>query len=108
MKDGIYLVTFRSNMQGAGEGTVVVKNNIINGGDIACVYTGRINGDVVTLRVDAHDKARTSVFGAVNSFSLILKVAPEISDGYYLSGYMDGAPQTNIIIQAKRIGELLE
>lgn len=34
MKDGIYFVVFRSNQRDFGNGTVVVKNNAVNGGDL--------------------------------------------------------------------------
>lgn len=107
MKDGIYYVRFSSNSQGFGEGAVVVKNNIVNGGDFACTYRGTINGDSVTLKVDVHDKSRTSVFGSVGSFSLILKSSETTSGGYNLSGHVEGMPQNSIGIQAKHIGDLL-
>lgn len=35
MKDGIFYVVFRNSGHGFGEGTVVINNNKINGGDSA-------------------------------------------------------------------------
>lgn len=107
MKDGIYYVKFSSNSQDFCEGIAVVESNIVNGGDFACTYRGTINGDSVSLRVDVHDKSRTSVFGSVDSFSLSLTSSATISGGYNLSGHVDGMPQNSIVIQAKHIGDLL-
>lgn len=41
MKDGIYFVHFKSNIQDFGTGTVVVQNKIINGGDFGFSYKGK-------------------------------------------------------------------
>lgn len=108
MKDGIYYVKFSSNSQDFCEGIAVVESNIVNGGDFACVYRGRINGGSLTLNIDTHDKTRTSVFGTTNCSSLILTLSPVVSGGHHLSGHVDGMPQNKIEIQAKYISELLE
>ncbi|MCV5343099.1 negative regulator GrlR, partial [Escherichia coli] len=42
MKNGIYFVTFSSNNHDVGQGTVVVKDNAINGGDFGFTYQGHI------------------------------------------------------------------
>ncbi|EFO1861873.1 hypothetical protein DUZ28_23195 [Escherichia coli] len=51
MKDGIYFVVFRSNQRDFGNGTVVVKNNAVNGGDFGFTYQGKIDGSQLILRV---------------------------------------------------------
>ncbi len=42
MKDGIYFVVFRSNQRDFGNGTVVVKNNAVNGGDFGFTYQEKL------------------------------------------------------------------
>ena len=65
MKDGIYFVVFRSNQRDFGNGTVVVKNNAVNGGDFGFTYQGKIDGSQLILRVSQHDLNVTSVFPGV-------------------------------------------
>ena len=40
MRDGIYFVVFRSGQNDVGNGTVVVKDNKVNGGDFGFSYQG--------------------------------------------------------------------
>ena len=80
MKDGIYFVVFRSNQRDFGNGTVVVKNNAVNGGDFGFTYQGKIDGSQLILRVSQHDLNVTSVVGM---------------------------PQMQISISAKYIGDLI-
>ncbi|ECU9162063.1 TPA: negative regulator GrlR [Salmonella enterica] len=107
MKDGIYYVTFRSNMSDFGNGIAVVKNKAVNGGDFTCVYHGILKGDSVQLDVEVHDKSRTSVFGNTEPFTLHLN-AVEAAGGYMLSGYVSSQPQMKIDVDAKYIGDLVE
>lgn len=105
MKDGIYYVTFRSNLRDVGNGTVVVKNETVNGGDFAYVYRGSVNGNQAILMVERHDKTATSVFGKIDKFNLILNVT-ESGNGYLLSGHIEDMPQMQISISAKFIGDI--
>ncbi|MEI9697317.1 negative regulator GrlR [Moellerella wisconsensis] len=106
MKDGIYFVRFRSNSQYFGNGTVVVKGNVINGGDFAYLYRGKANNTQVTLTIERHDKSATSVFGDIDKFNLILNIADSGRD-YVLAGHIEGMQQMNISINAKFIGEVI-
>ncbi|MBE8614476.1 negative regulator GrlR [Morganella morganii] len=106
MKDGIYFVKFRSNLQDFGDGTVIVKNNIINGGDFAYLYRGTVSDSKITLTVERHDRTATSVFGDVDKFNLILNVA-ESGNNYVLTGHVEGMQQMQISISAKFIGDVI-
>lgn len=107
MKDGIYYVTFKSNAQDFGNGTVVVRDKEVNGGDFVYSYKGRVlgNGNDVILRVEQHDKTITSVFGDIGDFTLgLFKLSTP--SGYVLRGGVEGMPETMIEIEAKFIGDL--
>ncbi|WP_339053242.1 GrlR family regulatory protein [Arsenophonus endosymbiont of Crataerina pallida] len=106
MKDGIYYVTFKSNMQDFGNGTVVAKSNTVNGGDFAYSYKGHVNSNSVSLTIERHDNSVTSVFGNLDSFNLDLSIE-ESAKGYLLSGNIEGMPQMKITIDAKYIGDLV-
>ncbi|HHR6129249.1 TPA: GrlR family regulatory protein [Providencia alcalifaciens] len=106
MKDGIYFVRFRSNSQDFGNGTVIVKDNIVNGGDFAYLYRGKVNGIQTTLTIERHDKSATSVFGDIDKFNLILNIAESGRD-YVLAGHVEGIQQMKITINAKFIGEVI-
>jgi len=100
MKDGIYYVVFRSNQADAGNGTVVVKDGVINGGDFGYVYQGKIEGGKVKLHVKQHDPKVPSVFPGVTSYSMSLSIE-ESPGGYVLSGAIDGYPQARLSVGAK-------
>ncbi|MDN8598637.1 negative regulator GrlR [Citrobacter sp. S2-9] len=106
MKDGIYFVVFRSNQRDFGNGTVVVKDNAVNGGDFGFTYRGKIEGGMLTLRVNQHDPSASSVFPGVKNFELSLSLQ-ESGRGYQLNGSVVGMPQMKISIDAKFIGELI-
>lgn len=105
MKDGIYYVVFRSNNQDFGNGTVVVKDDVINGGDFGFTYKGGTAGDKVMLNVIQHDRAASSVFGDLTNFNLNLTIN-EVTSGYQLHGGVEGMPSAIIQINAKFIGDL--
>ncbi|QCJ70459.1 negative regulator GrlR [Moellerella wisconsensis] len=105
MKDGIYYVTFRSNMQDFGNGTVVVRNHEVNGGDFVYSYKGRVLANDVILQLEQHDKSVTSVFGDVGNFTLGLFTLTTPT-GYILRGGVQGMPETMIEVEAKFIGDL--
>lgn len=105
MKDGIYYVTFRSNMQDFGNGTVVVRNKEVNGGDFVYSYKGRVLPSDVILQLEQHNKSVTSVFGDIGNFTLNL-FKHATSTGYILRGGVEGMPETLIEVEAKFIGDL--
>lgn len=106
MKNGIYYVVFRSNNQDSGTGTVVVKDNKVNGGDYGFTYKGMIDGNKVTLHVSQHDRSVISVFGGVSAFNLDLAIN-EVGNNYVLQGTIVGMPSSVIQIQAKFIGDII-
>ncbi|EDX4489075.1 negative regulator GrlR [Salmonella enterica subsp. salamae] len=106
MKDGIYFVVFRSNQRDFGNGTVVVKNDAVNGGDFGFTYQGKIEGNQLMLRVSQHDLSATSVFPGVKNFELSLSLQ-EQGRNYQLNGSVVGMPQMQISIGAKYIGDLI-
>ncbi|MFU9819489.1 GrlR family regulatory protein [Acinetobacter radioresistens] len=106
MKDGIYYVKFKSNIQDFGDGTVIVQNKIINGGDYGFSYKGKIVGDEVKLDIQQHDQSVSSVMGEASKHDLYLKVQ-ETANGYNLVGGSNFAPGVKIIVEAKFIGDLL-
>ncbi|WP_436897706.1 GrlR family regulatory protein [Acinetobacter gyllenbergii] len=106
MNNGIYFVNFRSNIADFGSGTVVVNNEVVNGGDYGFAYKGRIEGDNLTLRVSQHDSNVVSVMGGMGDFDLFLKIQPT-GYGYHLEGETPIAPNVRIMGEAKFIGDLL-
>ncbi|MFW0973706.1 GrlR family regulatory protein [Leclercia pneumoniae] len=106
MKNGIYYVVFSSNHQDFGNGTVVVKDGVVNGGDFGFTYQGKVEGSVLNLHVFQHDPNVTAVFQGVNNFNLALSVN-EIAGGYLLTGSVVGMSSAQIAIRAKFIGDLL-
>lgn len=106
MKDGIYFVVFRSNQQDVGNGTVVVKNGSVNGGDYGFMYQGQIDGDQLNLHVTQHDPQADSVFAGIKNFGLTLSLA-ESGHGYSLNGSIVGMPTAKISINAKFIGDAI-
>jgi len=106
MKNGIYFVVFSSNQHDFGNGTVVVKDNVVNGGDYGFTYQGKVDGGTLGLHVFQHDPSATAVFQGVTDFNLSLSVQ-ESGQGYVLTGSVVGMSSAQINISAKFIGSLL-
>lgn len=106
MKDGIYFVVFKSNIQDFGDGTVVVRDGVVNGGDYGFSYQGKINNNSLKLNAKQHDKDVVSVFGDITSYELVLDIKPT-DNGYDLVGKTDLVPGVVIQVEAKFIGDLL-
>ncbi len=106
MKNGIYYVNFCSNNQDVGSGTVVVRDNTVNGGDYGYTYKGRINGDGVKLQISQHDKSARSVFPGVTNYNLDLKMQ-QVGENYQLQGNIEGMPSAIIQANVKYIGDVI-
>ncbi|EOG5419266.1 GrlR family regulatory protein [Cronobacter malonaticus] len=106
MKDGIYFVVFRSGQNDVGSGTVVVKDNAVNGGDFGFTYQGRIEGGELKLHVSRHNPSAQNVIAGLNDYVMGLSVR-DIGDGYFLEGSIAGVPGANLAVQAKFIGNLV-
>lgn len=106
MKDGIYFVVFRSGQNEAGNGTVVVRDNAVNGGDFGFTYQGRVQDGRLNLHVSRHNQAAQNVIPGLNDYVMEMSVR-DIGDGYYLEGSIAGVPGANLAVQAKFIGNLV-
>ncbi|HBD3519752.1 TPA: negative regulator GrlR [Escherichia coli] len=106
MKDGIYFVVFRSGHNDVGNGTVVVKDNAVNGGDFGFTYQGRVQDGVLKLHVSRHNPSAQNVIAGLNDYVIDLSVR-DIGDGYYLEGGIAGVPGATLSVQAKFIGNLI-
>nr|WP_318379414.1 GrlR family regulatory protein [uncultured Enterobacter sp.]DAL22046.1 MAG TPA_asm: negative regulator [Caudoviricetes sp.] len=106
MKDGIYLVAFRSGQNDVGSGTVVVKDDAVNGGDYGFTYQGRIQDGKLNLHVSRHNPSAQNVIAGLNDYVMDLSVR-EIGDGYFLEGSIAGVPGASLAVQAKFIGNLI-
>jgi len=104
MKDGIYFVAFSSNNNAAGQGTVVVKDDTVNGGDFGFTYKGQVNGDRLDLHVSQHNHQAVNVLG-VNNYTMELGIR-ESHGGFVLEGSIKGIPQAQLHVQATFIGDL--
>lgn len=106
MKNGIYFVTFSSNNHDVGQGTVVVKDNAINGGDFGFTYQGHIQVDKLDLHVSQHNPQAVNVIQGVNNYTMEMSIE-EKQGGYVLSGSVRGIPQARLTVKAKFIGDLV-
>lgn len=106
MKDGIYFVVFKSGQNEVGNGTVVVKNDAVNGGDFGFTYRGKIDNGRLNLHVAQHDPRAQNVIPGLNEYTMNLDVR-ETAAGYSLQGNIEGVPQASLAVQAKFIGDLI-
>ncbi|PTA91297.1 negative regulator GrlR [Kosakonia sp. H7A] len=106
MNNGIYYVVFSSNQNDVGQGTVVVKDNSVNGGDFGFTYQGHVNGNRLDLHVFQHNPQAVNVFQGVNDYTIELSVQQN-ANGYALEGAVRGIPQAHLRVQAKFIGDLV-
>ncbi|MGA4365411.1 GrlR family regulatory protein [Pantoea ananatis] len=105
MKDGIYFVVFSNGQNDFGSGTVVVRDNAVNGGDFGFTYQGMVNGRKLELRVTQHNPQAQNVIPGLKNYSIDLSVN-DSANGYQLSGSVIGINGANLIVNAKRIGDL--
>ena len=75
-------------MQRLWNGTVTVRNDIVNGGDFAYLYRGKVNNNQVILTVERHNRSTASVFGDIDD--LILFWISLSRNNYGLSGHVEG------------------
>lgn len=106
MKDGIYFVVFKSGQNDVGNGTVVVRDSSVNGGDFGFTYQGKVQNGHLNLHVFQHDPLAKNVIPGLKEYTMDLTVK-DIDDGYYLEGSIAGVPNANLAVQAKFIGNLI-
>ncbi|MEY0878638.1 GrlR family regulatory protein [Providencia manganoxydans] len=106
MKNGIYFVTFNSNLFEYGEATIVINNGIVNGGNYVCFYHGRVTGNILTLDVKRYCPQTKHVFGRDEKYRLLF-IIKETPDGYALLGEMLENPENKMEANARFIGDIL-
>ncbi|HEJ7999422.1 TPA: negative regulator GrlR [Serratia liquefaciens] len=106
MKNGIYFIIFSSNNNDVGQGTVVVKDNDVNGGDFGFTYQGHIQGNKLDLQVSQHNPQAVNVIQGVKNYTMEM-VIEDAPGGYVLSGAVKGMPQAQLKVAAKFIGDLV-
>ncbi|MBW7984160.1 GrlR family regulatory protein [Enterobacillus tribolii] len=107
MKNGIYYVTFSRHYQIFGEGTVVVMDNVVNGGDVGFMYQGQIHEQSLVLHVYQHDYRVPSLFKGILAFKFILTIS-DAPYGYTLEGNVDGIDSKPVSLKAKYIGAIFQ
>ncbi|EAO0388220.1 TPA: GrlR family regulatory protein [Salmonella enterica subsp. enterica serovar Newport] len=107
MKDGIYTVAFESSQQSVGEGTVVVQNGWIHGGDIAFTIRGAVKRPVMELEIHHYNREIPSVLGMEEDYWLEVSYC-EVGDGHYdFSGHVKGHPDRTLKAYARLLTTLL-
>lgn len=112
MISGIYSAKFVSNKQVAGSGVVVFTGGALYGGDATYYYKGKYKRDgnnniTATVQVANHSGTASSVFGPLDSFRLTLNGIAS-TEGFTLSGQVEGQPTLLITISLKKVDELVE
>ncbi|EFE51262.1 hypothetical protein PROVRETT_10087 [Providencia rettgeri DSM 1131] len=106
MKDGIYFVTFKSNLHEYGEATIVVRDGVVNGGNYVCSYCGKVVNNVLSLSVKKYNQDTRHVFGDEEQYRLLF-VIKEDGENYFLLGEMLDNPDKSMEAKAKFIGDIL-
>lgn len=107
MRDGLYVVNFKSNSQDFGSGIVSVKNEAVNGGDFGFYYQGKISGQQLKLSVKKFNPNAQSVFGPLKNFHLILTITDNVSGGYVLEGHVSENANLILSVEAHKIADLV-
>lgn len=112
MFDGVYHVKFSSSTHDFGEGLIVVKGNVINGGDHGYLYQGHMEGsdDIVTgvFKIKQWNTMVPSVFGRIPKFELSLNGRQDSnSRSFSVSGNVVGQSQLIINITGRYLSEAL-
>lgn len=105
MKDGIYLLTFKSQDKDFGSGILVVDDSVVNGGDITYSYNGIIEENRLVLSLNKYNVNIHSLFGDFGSLKLNLSFQ-ENNQGYILHGNVENLQSVPLLVQAKLIGKV--
>ncbi|WP_333663103.1 GrlR family regulatory protein [Acinetobacter sp.] len=107
MKNGIYSLIFRSDGEDFGSGILVVKDDLVNGGDSIYSYKGFIEEDRLILNLAKHNMDSHSLFGNLGVLKLNL-VFHDDTQGYILKGNIENIQTVPLLVYAKFIGDLIE
>ncbi|MCH7392741.1 hypothetical protein MMP66_00430 [Acinetobacter dispersus] len=105
MKDGIYLLTFKSEEKDFGIGVLVVDDSKANGGDITYSYNGIIEENRLVLSLNKHNINIHSFFGDFGLLKINLSFH-EDNQGYILHGNIENLQSVPLLVQAKLIGKV--
>ncbi|EOR06414.1 hypothetical protein MMP65_19215 [Acinetobacter sp. ANC 3926] len=105
MKDGIYLLTFKSQDKDFGSGILVVDDSLVNGGDTIYSYNGVIEENRLVLILNKHNVNVHSIFGNFGSLKINLSFQ-EDDQGYILHGNVENLQPVPLLVQAKLIGRI--
>ncbi|HIC2867424.1 TPA: hypothetical protein ACW0UL_004655 [Citrobacter freundii] len=97
MKDGIYKVTFDSNVNRNGrcDGIITIMDGKVSGGDYVCFYRGTLTEDKIELQVVRHNPNDTTVFNGVDDVTLQLAIK-EMHGGAVFNGAVKGQSSLTI------------
>lgn len=109
MKNGLYVVQFRSQID-QGNGVVVVQDGSVNGGDFGYIYQGKLreesgNNITATIEVTRHNNQAESIFGSAQNFKLLLAGTTE-EKSFNLKGNVEGNTNQQIQITGTYLKEL--
>jgi hypothetical protein len=108
--DGIYQVTFKSNLADFGSGLIVAQNGTIHGGDHSYLYVGTYSSYESSIKAKINVKhyrgSLDSIFGALNSFSLELKGSGTNSQ-FTLEGNITLQPNLKINLVCTKVSSLV-
>ncbi|EAO0751925.1 GrlR family regulatory protein [Salmonella enterica] len=107
MKEGIYTVVFESSLQAVGEGTVVVSDGKIHGGDIAFTCRGRVTLPVMELEVRHYNAEIPSALGMDGDYVLEMRYRETGGDEYHFTGHVKGEPGRRLSARARWLSPLL-
>jgi hypothetical protein len=113
MISGIFSAVFASNKNMFGCGVAIFSGNAIHGGDASFYYRGKYkleadNQMSGTIEAIKFSPIQNSVFGpAMDRFRLKLTGIVN-TQGFELSGPVEGRPDLLITISLKKIDELIE
>ncbi|MCP4612303.1 MAG: hypothetical protein GY845_26705 [Planctomycetes bacterium] len=104
MFDGLWVIEFKSDYD-FGYGVLVFNGNQVLGGDFGYYYSGRINttgnmtGEVNVVR---HNPNAVSVFGDVDSFTLLIKDGTISNKSFKLNATIKGVEHLTIEVSGKK------
>ncbi|MGP9466709.1 GrlR family regulatory protein [Halomonas sp. TP35] len=111
MKNGLYVVSFRSQVAEGSGGVVTVKDGSVNGGDLGYVYQGHIRQEdgknvTATIEVNRYNNNSRSIFGQATNFNLLLQGTAE-QESFSINGNVEGQPAQKIQITGRYLRDLV-
>lgn len=108
MKNGIYHVSFESNLSSFGEGIVVVNDGKVHGGDIGFTYRGHLDRHVLELSISQYNCEIPSALGAKGDYQLILEYEKTSEGKYCFTGNVKEDKEKQITACAVFLVELIQ